>query len=157
MFSAYMHTLAMVVSHFNWLFPSFLQGMVTELCSGPCMVLEIHCTNAPQAFREFCGPADPVSPYSNLPLLWLYNITLKPLWNHTQDKPIWSHKALSTEISWSEAFGCKIKHVEDILQLLWGDLKLDSGKCKFQTGECSWLLWDKGFRAVPERDMKSNG
>lgn len=34
-------------------------GMVTELCSGPCMVLEIHCTNAPQAFREFCGPADP--------------------------------------------------------------------------------------------------
>ncbi|XP_051231791.1 nucleoside diphosphate kinase 7 isoform X1 [Dicentrarchus labrax] len=34
-------------------------SMVTELCSGPCMVLEIHGTNAPQSFREFCGPADP--------------------------------------------------------------------------------------------------
>uniref|UniRef100_A0A8C6WS42 Nucleoside diphosphate kinase homolog 7 n=1 Tax=Neogobius melanostomus TaxID=47308 RepID=A0A8C6WS42_9GOBI len=33
--------------------------MVTELCSGPCLVLEIHGANAPQAFREFCGPADP--------------------------------------------------------------------------------------------------
>uniref|UniRef100_A0A3Q3AVJ2 Nucleoside diphosphate kinase homolog 7 n=1 Tax=Kryptolebias marmoratus TaxID=37003 RepID=A0A3Q3AVJ2_KRYMA len=35
-------------------------GMVTELCSGPCMVLEIHGTDAPRTFREFCGPADPV-------------------------------------------------------------------------------------------------
>ncbi|XP_030583683.1 nucleoside diphosphate kinase homolog 7 isoform X1 [Archocentrus centrarchus] len=34
-------------------------SMVTELCSGPCMVLEIHGTDAPQTFREFCGPADP--------------------------------------------------------------------------------------------------
>ncbi|TKS74823.1 Nucleoside diphosphate kinase 7 [Collichthys lucidus] len=34
-------------------------GMVTELCSGPCMVLEIHGTDVPQSFREFCGPADP--------------------------------------------------------------------------------------------------
>ncbi|XP_075938986.1 nucleoside diphosphate kinase homolog 7 [Anarhichas minor] len=34
-------------------------NMVTELCSGPCMVLEIHGTDAPQAFRRFCGPADP--------------------------------------------------------------------------------------------------
>lgn len=34
-------------------------SMVTELCSGPCMVLEIHGTNTPQTFREFCGPADP--------------------------------------------------------------------------------------------------
>lgn len=34
-------------------------SMVTELCSGPCMVLEIHGTDTPQSFREFCGPADP--------------------------------------------------------------------------------------------------
>ncbi|XP_062280034.1 nucleoside diphosphate kinase 7 [Scomber scombrus] len=34
-------------------------NMVTELCSGPCMVLEIHGTDAPKSFREFCGPADP--------------------------------------------------------------------------------------------------
>ncbi|XP_013878494.1 nucleoside diphosphate kinase homolog 7 [Austrofundulus limnaeus] len=34
-------------------------SMVTELCSGPCMVLEIHGTDAPRTFREFCGPADP--------------------------------------------------------------------------------------------------
>ncbi|XP_020774500.1 nucleoside diphosphate kinase 7 isoform X2 [Boleophthalmus pectinirostris] len=34
-------------------------SMVTELCSGPCLVLEIHGTNSPQTFREFCGPADP--------------------------------------------------------------------------------------------------
>ncbi|GLD65442.1 nucleoside diphosphate kinase 7 isoform X2, partial [Lates japonicus] len=34
-------------------------SMVTELCSGPCMVLEIHGTDSPQTFREFCGPADP--------------------------------------------------------------------------------------------------
>lgn len=35
--------------------------MVAELCSGPCLVLEIHCTDTPKSFREFCGPADPVS------------------------------------------------------------------------------------------------
>uniref|UniRef100_A0A665TXU1 Nucleoside diphosphate kinase homolog 7 n=1 Tax=Echeneis naucrates TaxID=173247 RepID=A0A665TXU1_ECHNA len=34
-------------------------SMVTELCSGPCMVLEIHGTDTPQTFRDFCGPADP--------------------------------------------------------------------------------------------------
>ncbi|XP_037554217.1 nucleoside diphosphate kinase 7 isoform X1 [Nematolebias whitei] len=34
-------------------------SMVTQLCSGPCMVLEIHGTDAPKTFREFCGPADP--------------------------------------------------------------------------------------------------
>ncbi|XP_032382662.1 nucleoside diphosphate kinase homolog 7 [Etheostoma spectabile] len=34
-------------------------SMVTELCSGPCMVLEIHGTDVPQSFRELCGPADP--------------------------------------------------------------------------------------------------
>ncbi|KAM9482349.1 nucleoside diphosphate kinase homolog 7 isoform 2-T2 [Clarias gariepinus] len=34
-------------------------NMVAELCSGPCMALEIHCVDAPRKFREFCGPADP--------------------------------------------------------------------------------------------------
>ncbi|XP_078115975.1 nucleoside diphosphate kinase homolog 7 isoform X1 [Sander vitreus] len=34
-------------------------SMVTELCSGPCMVLEIHGTDVPQSFRELCGPVDP--------------------------------------------------------------------------------------------------
>ncbi|XP_065096615.1 nucleoside diphosphate kinase homolog 7 isoform X3 [Paramisgurnus dabryanus] len=34
-------------------------NMVDELCSGPCMALEIHAPDAPKAFREFCGPADP--------------------------------------------------------------------------------------------------
>ncbi|KAF7654905.1 hypothetical protein LDENG_00063710 [Lucifuga dentata] len=34
-------------------------NMVTELCSGPCMVLEIRGTDSPKTFREFCGPADP--------------------------------------------------------------------------------------------------
>lgn len=38
-----------------------LQSMVTELCSGPCLVLEIHGTDTPKSFREFCGPTDPVS------------------------------------------------------------------------------------------------
>uniref|UniRef100_A0A8C2Z0J3 Nucleoside diphosphate kinase homolog 7 n=1 Tax=Cyclopterus lumpus TaxID=8103 RepID=A0A8C2Z0J3_CYCLU len=33
--------------------------MVTELCSGPSMVLEIHGTDVAQSFRGFCGPADP--------------------------------------------------------------------------------------------------
>lgn len=35
--------------------------MVNELCSGPCLVLEIQGPDAPQTFRELCGPADPVS------------------------------------------------------------------------------------------------
>ncbi|XP_041114962.1 nucleoside diphosphate kinase 7-like isoform X1 [Polyodon spathula] len=34
-------------------------GMVAELCSGPCMALEIHGSEAPKTFREFCGPVDP--------------------------------------------------------------------------------------------------
>uniref|UniRef100_A0A673WX28 Nucleoside diphosphate kinase homolog 7 n=1 Tax=Salmo trutta TaxID=8032 RepID=A0A673WX28_SALTR len=34
-------------------------SMVAELCSGPCMALEIRGTDAPKTFREFCGPADP--------------------------------------------------------------------------------------------------
>uniref|UniRef100_A0A8C7YT29 Nucleoside diphosphate kinase homolog 7 n=1 Tax=Oryzias sinensis TaxID=183150 RepID=A0A8C7YT29_9TELE len=34
-------------------------GMVTELCSGPCMALEIRGTDTSKTFREFCGPADP--------------------------------------------------------------------------------------------------
>lgn len=34
-------------------------SMVAELCSGPCMALEICHADAPRAFREFCGPADP--------------------------------------------------------------------------------------------------
>uniref|UniRef100_A0A4W4G7I6 Nucleoside diphosphate kinase homolog 7 n=1 Tax=Electrophorus electricus TaxID=8005 RepID=A0A4W4G7I6_ELEEL len=34
-------------------------GMVAELCSGPCMALEIHGPDAPREFRAFCGPSDP--------------------------------------------------------------------------------------------------
>ncbi|KAM4739550.1 nucleoside diphosphate kinase homolog 7 [Anableps anableps] len=34
-------------------------NMVTELCSGPCMVLEIHGEDVTKSFREFCGPLDP--------------------------------------------------------------------------------------------------
>uniref|UniRef100_A0A3B3RQ08 Nucleoside diphosphate kinase homolog 7 n=2 Tax=Paramormyrops kingsleyae TaxID=1676925 RepID=A0A3B3RQ08_9TELE len=34
-------------------------SMVSELCSGPCMALEIHGAEAPRRFRDFCGPADP--------------------------------------------------------------------------------------------------
>uniref|UniRef100_A0A672RSM3 Nucleoside diphosphate kinase homolog 7 n=1 Tax=Sinocyclocheilus grahami TaxID=75366 RepID=A0A672RSM3_SINGR len=34
-------------------------NMVDELCSGPCMALEIHATDSPRTFRDFCGPADP--------------------------------------------------------------------------------------------------
>ncbi|XP_071198380.1 nucleoside diphosphate kinase homolog 7 isoform X2 [Salvelinus alpinus] len=34
-------------------------NMVAELCSGPCMALEIRGTGSPKTFREFCGPADP--------------------------------------------------------------------------------------------------
>ena len=35
--------------------------MVTELCSGPCIALEIRAKDAVKTFREFVGPADPVS------------------------------------------------------------------------------------------------
>ncbi|XP_051782089.1 nucleoside diphosphate kinase 7 isoform X1 [Erpetoichthys calabaricus] len=34
-------------------------SMVEELCAGPCIALEICGPEAPKAFREFCGPADP--------------------------------------------------------------------------------------------------
>ncbi|XP_015249939.1 PREDICTED: nucleoside diphosphate kinase 7 [Cyprinodon variegatus] len=34
-------------------------SMVTELCSGPCMALEIHGTDVQKSFREFCWPPDP--------------------------------------------------------------------------------------------------
>ncbi|ELW47264.1 Nucleoside diphosphate kinase 7 [Tupaia chinensis] len=37
--------------------------MVTEMSSGPCVALEIQQTNPAKTFREFCGPADPVSYY----------------------------------------------------------------------------------------------
>ncbi|XP_019382328.1 PREDICTED: nucleoside diphosphate kinase 7 isoform X1 [Gavialis gangeticus] len=33
--------------------------MVTELCSGPCIALEIIQPNPPKIFRDFCGPSDP--------------------------------------------------------------------------------------------------
>uniref|UniRef100_A0A8D0GGX7 Nucleoside diphosphate kinase-like domain-containing protein n=1 Tax=Sphenodon punctatus TaxID=8508 RepID=A0A8D0GGX7_SPHPU len=33
--------------------------MVTELCSGPCIALEIRQIDPPKVFREFCGPSDP--------------------------------------------------------------------------------------------------
>lgn len=40
-----------VVSEYN--------DMVTELCSGPCVAIEIQQSNPTKTFREFCGPADP--------------------------------------------------------------------------------------------------
>ena len=36
-------------------------SMVLELTSGPCIALEVRAQNAPVAFREMTGPADPVS------------------------------------------------------------------------------------------------
>ena len=38
---------------------SVFSNMVAELCSGPCMALEIRGMGAPKTFREFCGPVDP--------------------------------------------------------------------------------------------------
>lgn len=35
--------------------------MVTELYAGPCVALEIQQKDPIKTFREFCGPADPVS------------------------------------------------------------------------------------------------
>jgi len=35
--------------------------MVTELSSGPCIALEIRAKDPVKTFREFVGPADPVS------------------------------------------------------------------------------------------------
>ncbi|XP_053723628.1 nucleoside diphosphate kinase 7 [Synchiropus splendidus] len=34
-------------------------SMVTELCSGPCMVLEVQGKDVTTSFRDFCGPSDP--------------------------------------------------------------------------------------------------
>ncbi|CAL8252454.1 unnamed protein product [Merluccius merluccius] len=34
-------------------------NMVSELCSGPCMALEVRGSDTPKTFRDFCGPADP--------------------------------------------------------------------------------------------------
>ena len=42
-----------------------LQEMVTEMYSGPCVAIEVQQTNPTRTFREFCGPADPVSCYLN--------------------------------------------------------------------------------------------
>lgn len=36
-------------------------AMVTEISSGPCVAMEIRSVDAPRSFREFVGPADPVS------------------------------------------------------------------------------------------------
>lgn len=36
-------------------------AMVNELTSGPSIAMEIRAQNAPVAFREMVGPADPVS------------------------------------------------------------------------------------------------
>ncbi|XP_068125905.1 nucleoside diphosphate kinase homolog 7 [Hyperolius riggenbachi] len=33
--------------------------MLGELCSGPCVAMEIRGPDAPRSFREFCGPSDP--------------------------------------------------------------------------------------------------
>ncbi|CAM5077579.1 unnamed protein product [Natator depressus] len=33
--------------------------MVTELCSGPCIALEIRQLDPQKVFRDFCGPSDP--------------------------------------------------------------------------------------------------
>uniref|UniRef100_A0A6I8NZB4 Nucleoside diphosphate kinase homolog 7 n=1 Tax=Ornithorhynchus anatinus TaxID=9258 RepID=A0A6I8NZB4_ORNAN len=33
--------------------------MLTEMCAGPCVALEIQEGGASKTFREFCGPADP--------------------------------------------------------------------------------------------------
>ncbi|XP_074962025.1 nucleoside diphosphate kinase homolog 7 isoform X2 [Phalacrocorax aristotelis] len=33
--------------------------MVTELCSGPCIAMEIIQSEPPRVFRDFCGPSDP--------------------------------------------------------------------------------------------------
>ena len=41
--------------------------MVVELCSGPCIALEIRAQNASAVFREFVGPVDPVGLHLGLP------------------------------------------------------------------------------------------
>ena len=38
-------------------------GMVDELSSGPCIVMEVRANNCPAMFREMVGPSDPVNLY----------------------------------------------------------------------------------------------
>uniref|UniRef100_A0A8C5U630 Nucleoside diphosphate kinase homolog 7 n=1 Tax=Malurus cyaneus samueli TaxID=2593467 RepID=A0A8C5U630_9PASS len=38
--------------------PEYLE-MVSELCSGPCIAMEIIQTDPAKVFRDFCGPSDP--------------------------------------------------------------------------------------------------
>ncbi|NXK89646.1 NDK7 kinase, partial [Formicarius rufipectus] len=38
--------------------PEYLE-MVSELCSGPCIAMEITPSDPPKVFRDFCGPSDP--------------------------------------------------------------------------------------------------
>lgn len=45
--------------------------MVSELSSGPCIAIEIRGDDAPQNFREFCGPADPV--------IFSYFVPIRPI------------------------------------------------------------------------------
>lgn len=46
---------------FNIMIYYVLQEMVTEMFSGPCVAMEIQQNDPTKTFREFCGPADPVS------------------------------------------------------------------------------------------------
>ncbi|NWS06979.1 NDK7 kinase, partial [Motacilla alba] len=39
--------------------PEYLE-MVSELCSGPCIAMEIRQFDPSKVFRDFCGPSDPV-------------------------------------------------------------------------------------------------
>ncbi|NXG15560.1 NDK7 kinase, partial [Grallaria varia] len=38
--------------------PEYLE-MVSELCSGPCIAMEITPSEPPKVFRDYCGPSDP--------------------------------------------------------------------------------------------------
>ncbi|NWV28072.1 NDK7 kinase, partial [Origma solitaria] len=38
--------------------PEYLE-MVSELCSGPCIAMEIRQSDLSKVFRDFCGPSDP--------------------------------------------------------------------------------------------------
>lgn len=44
----------------------FFAGMVDEMVTGPCIAMELRAQNAPTAFREMCGPHDPVSKAAEL-------------------------------------------------------------------------------------------
>ena len=54
-------------------------SMILEMTSGPCIALEVRAQNAPVAFREMSGPADPVSL-----TLDVYKFTTK--FNHERQK-----------------------------------------------------------------------